>query len=504
MNKPIQLGRREFQQLLTSACLLGLAGCQPQSEGSPKPQNAIIEIGDDLKRANNQFAIQFLKSIENDDPGKNQFLSPFSIESALLMTLEGARGRTAQEMQKTLGLPAKLDSVRKDLQGLLQRFNSGASDADGATKKRIESKRAELETANARSRELMKAQKLDQLQANNLRAKKLADEINSLAKTVDQYDLRVANGLWAEQTCPFEADFLDRVKSAYAAGVENVDFKKSFETQRNRINSWIADHTEQKIKDLIPDGALSSDTRLVLANAIYFRGTWEEPFEEAQTKAAAFFDQQAKETQVKMMNKFCESASYAAFNIDGTHFETPRTLPEGSDQSLGYPKAGFQMIELTYNGGDLSMVIMLPTKNTTLAAIVESLSATQLEACVKAMKIRDFRLQLPKFKLESTYNLNAQLEKLGMKIAFDPNSADFSGMSREQLFISKVLHKAFVDVNEKGTEAAAATAVLMAAASAPLREIPFIPQFVADHPFLFLIRHRQSDLILFLGKVESL
>ncbi len=296
----------------------------------------------------------------------------------------------------------------------------------------------------------------------------------------------------------------ESVVANYNAGIQNVDFKNAAEVQRALINQWVSDHTQQKINDLIPPGALNATTRMVLANAVYFKGTWQDPFEESQTETKDFFNWGKNKTQVAMMSKWCDTSRYTAFNSDGTPFTTPKTLPEGTSRSVGYPQDGVQVIELAYNGGELSMLVMLPTKRAGLAVLISSLSAEQIDQWESAMEVRDVEVNLPKFKLEVNYDLNEALTRQGMKAAFEADIADFTGIGEEGLFISNVLHKAFIEVNEKGTKAAVATSVMMAPSAAPARDIPFVPQFVADHPFLFLIRHHQTGLILLVGKVESL
>ncbi|MGF1578550.1 MAG: serpin family protein, partial [Gemmataceae bacterium] len=281
-----------------------------------------------------------------------------------------------------------------------------------------------------------------------------------------------------------------------------------------RINAWIEKQTRDRIKDILQKGDLNRLTRLVLANAIYFKGQWSEPFDESATKPQDFTLASGTKIKVPTMTDY-KQIKYAAFNADGSFFETPRTVPLGKNPNKlknTYPgKDGFAMIELPYRGNELSMVVIVPQDPNGLPALVKNLTAEKLDGWVKKMNKRNVFVYLPKFKLETNYQLIKPLKSLGMREAFvepDPRGgADFSGMTssmRRDLYISKVIHKAFVEVNEKGTEAAAATVVAVAQATSVRVMVPFNPTFKADRPFLFLIRHMNTGSILFMGKVANL
>ncbi|MFO0940716.1 MAG: serpin family protein [Pirellulales bacterium] len=514
---PTTLSRRHFHQLIWGSLALGglqaMSGEPIYGESDVKPASPPLTTNGSFKAASNQFAIQFLKSVIDSQPSKNQFLSPFSIESALLMTMEGARGQTAAEMGQALGFPQsvkaddpkapwQLASVRSDLKSIVQSFYRGDSAAEVEVRKTLKQKRSELDKANARAVALSQKGNFNDAVKESNGARQLADQINELSKTVDKYELRNANGLWIDKSFVLKPEYQNLIRQSYSAALENVDFASNPAAQGEKINRWISDNTQQKINNIIPPGTITKITRLVLANAIYFRGTWQDPFDPGQTKPGRFQNIGNQQVEVPMMSKFCKSGRYAAFQSDGAPFETPRTLEVGSDPKAGYPKDGFQVMELGYNGGDLQMWIALPQAKSGLKAMIESLDGSKLDNWDSALQHRDVTLVMPKFKLEATYDLQENLEQLGMKSAFDPNQADFSGMSQETVFISKVLHKSFVDVNEKGTEAAAATVVMMAPSA--MAQVPFIPSFVADHPFLFMIRHRPSGTILFAGLVQQL
>jgi serpin B len=287
------------------------------------------------------------------------------------------------------------------------------------------------------------------------------------------YELSVANALWGQKGFPWKPEFTELTRKFYAAGLNEVDFAET-EAARKVINDWVAAQTKEKIKDLIGPGVLDRDTRLVLTNAIYFKSAWFFPFNKGATQTQPFT------------------------LVDGTKVDAPlMTQTEGfryaEDESA-------QVLELPYQMGELSMVVLLPKSADGLAKMEEGLTADKLAAWEKAAKHAEVRVSLPRFRTEKEFSLAPVLKAMGMASAFS-RGADFSGMTTaEKLFIAEVVHKAFVDVNEEGTEAAAATAVIMKRASAPPRE-PKV--FRADHPFLFLIRENKTKSVLFLGRVEN-
>jgi serpin B len=287
------------------------------------------------------------------------------------------------------------------------------------------------------------------------------------------FQLYVANALWGQRGFDFQKAFLDLVRQDYGAGLREVDFKRATEEARQTINRWVEDQTNHKIRDLIGTGVLDADTRLVLTNAIYFKAAWASPFLERATKDEDFLVAADKKVRVPMMHQ-SESFPY-------------------------YEGANFQMLELPYQGNQQSMVIVLPRPGTPLADVEKLLNEKNLNSWLSSLKGQHVQVALPRFKVTQEFELNRTLADMGMPLAFT-DRADFSGMDgRQDLLISNVIHKAFVEVNEKGTEAAAATAVVMKRTSAVTRIIPFR----ADHPFVFAIRDRGTGSILFLGRVVN-
>ena len=481
--------------------------------------------------ANTKFALELYTELAKENSGQNLFFSPFSISSALAMTAEGARDATALEMGQVLGFPDslktdqgetpwRLTDFHEGMAALNERLNGTHSDEEIARIKTdtaaLEKELSALEAQMEKAKTEQKWQILRGLQENQ---RKLVQQINPLRQMVDQYEASVANALWAEKTYPFRDDYFATISRFYSEeGIKSVDFRGNAVAVGDEINLWVEEETRERIKDLIPKGALSPDTRLVLVNAIYFKGDWSSPFQDSQTRELDFT--RADGTTVKhpiMHAKRMKETRYAAFNGDGSFFETPVMTQRGVETQTYPDDDGFAMLALPYKGGDLSMLVITPNDPTKLATIEEKLDPETIGAWIGKLEEREVNVFLPRFKSETSYTLGdsqspGALQKMGMERAFvdprRPDGANFDGMSvaedpMNRLFISKVLHKAFVEVNEKGTEAAAATAVIaIRATSLPISE-PFTPTFKADRPFLYLIRDNVTGSILFLGRMSD-
>lgn len=381
---------------------------------TPKRPPAPKEDTDALVKGNNTFAFDLYGKLREREG--NLFFSPYSISTALAMTYAGARGDTAKEMADTLHLT--LDESR-----LHRAFAALRYDLLGGGKKR-------------------------------------------------GYQLSVANALWGQKGYDFLTDFVKLTKDNYGTGLREVDFVRAAEAARKTINDWVEKETKDRIKELLAQGTVGPDTRLVLTNAIYFKGDWASQFKKDATRNQPFHLSADKSTQVPMMS---QKGKFGYLETDT-----------------------FQALEMPYVGKDLSMVVLLPKKVDGLGALEKDLSADRLAGWLGRLREREVQVILPRFRTTSEFALNDVLSELGMKKAFT-SAADFSGLSgRTDLFISAVVHKAFVDVNEEGTEAAAATAVV----SARKGEVGGV-RFRADHPFVFLIRDRRSDSVLFLGRLAQ-
>ncbi|MEJ7597942.1 MAG: serpin family protein [Kofleriaceae bacterium] len=292
---------------------------------------------------------------------------------------------------------------------------------------------------------------------------------------------RIANQLFGEKSYTFEEVFVEQTETAFGAPMEMLDFRTAPGPAREKINAWVESRTEKRIVDLLPPDGIDSETRLVLVNAIYFLGEWAEPFESTRTQPAPFFVAKATQKQVPAMNA-TEQFRYAHAN-------------------------GLAALELPYKGGSMSMLIVVPDAVDGLPALERSFDAGKLDALVSSLKPERVWLQLPKFEIAPAQSLSLgdQLVALGMPLAFDRKRADFTGIANptnpeDRLVIAKVFHKAFIKVDEKGTEAAAATAVSMArAGGAPAKPT----ELKADRPFLYFIRDTASGLVLFMGRVSD-
>ncbi len=508
---------------LSSAFLL-FAGLGAAVAEQPKAvvKNPVVE-------ASNAFACDLFKKLDESQRGKNLFFSPYSISSALAMTLEGARGDTALEMGKALRLPQELLRKNSEPGGspwMTGPYNLGFGDferqisrnADPAKTNEIRAKLAELRKALAEANlalvKMQKEGKFGELNAKSQHAQKLAQSINLLAKDVDQYELKVANALFGEKTYPFKKDYVDAVEKYFGSGhVRAADFRDNYAAERLAINRWIEQQTNDRIKDLIPElpPNVARLVKLVLVNAIYFKGEWSIPFEERSTLNEDFFRADGGKSVVKMMHGYNGEARYAAFNGDGSIFNTPLAIPFGAEgKTEKYPgKDGFHIAEMPVKGGRLSMVVLAPLKADGLGAVEAKLTGAELSNWLAKLQRRTVQIALPRFKMETDYDLIPALKGLGMNQAFDERIADFSAMTTstnpdDRLSIGKVLHKAFVEVNEKGAEAAAATAVMMMVPfSAVPAAAPFVPEFRADRPFLFVIRDVETGMILFLGRMTN-
>ena len=397
---------------------------QPAGEKEPMDSQTAAEGAGNVSAGNNRFAADLYRHLASDpeNMGKNIFFSPYSISSALAITYEGARGTPADEIGSVLHLPQNETLRRTGFAGLDAILNNG-------------------------------------------------DE---------NYTLRTANALWAEETYPFLPGYVDTAARWYSANVTNLDFITDSEASRQTINRWVEEKTEDKIRDLLPAGSIDPMTRLVITNAIYFKGTWVKQFDPDETTEEEFRISSDEAVQVPMMHRPDDDAIYG--------YVEPETL-----QVLRMPYAHA-------DGTELSMLVLLPREDN-LTAVEEALDPETLSGIRDSMIDQRVRVVFPKFTLETTYSLPRLLAAMGMPTAFT-DAADFSGMDgTEDLLISDVVHKAFVDVNEEGTEAAAATGVVMNVASAPMEDRT--PVFRADHPFVFLIVEEDSGTILFAGRVVN-
>jgi serpin B len=374
-----------------------------------------------LVEGNGAFALNLYQILKGEEG--NFLYSPYSISEALAMTFGGARGTTEQQMAETLKFLLAQNQLHAAFNGLDQELAKRGQGAKGKDEK--------------------------------------------------GFRLNVINAIWGQKDFPFSSKYLDLLAQNYGAGLRVLDFMKSPEPSRDTINKWVSEQTEEKIKDLLPQGSITELTRLVLTNAIYFNAAWQNPFYESGTSSGSFNLLTGGNVSVPMMKQ---------------------------QASFGYTEGdGYQAVEMFYDGHELSMVVLLPEIKK-FNNFESSLNSQKLAEIINNLNSASVRLTMPKFKFDSEFGLKDALTSLGMTAAFDPGSADFSGMDgKKDLYISDVVHKAYISVDEKGTEAAAATGVVVGTTSMPVE----VKDVTLDHPFIFLIRDIETGAILFAGRVMN-
>jgi len=409
--------------------VIALVGCaaQPVSGDvikSDKPRNTSPVVDkadmDSLVNGNNTFNFDLYQALRKTDG--NIFYSPYSISEALAMTYAGARGDTEKAIADALEFSLSQERLHPAFNKLDLELKKRGQGAQG--------------------------------------------------KDAKGFRLNVVNAIWGQKDFSFQSQFLDTLAINYGAGLRILDFITQTEKSRVTINDWVADQTENRIKDLIPQGVITNMTRLVLTNAIYFNAAWMYPFKTENTSNGAFHLLNGSNVTMPMM-KQTQSFRYA----------------EG---------ANYQAVELPYDGNELSMIILLP-KEGQIEAFEKALNGETYKEIVNKLGTRSVTLTMPKFEYESSFGLKQALTDLGMGVAFNPDTADLSGISgKRDLYIQDVIHKAFVSVDEAGTEAAAATAVIVGTTSAPQPATMTI-----DRPFIFVIRDIATGSTIFTGRVMN-
>jgi serpin B len=407
-----------------------LVGCGPlSSDGGGKVLQSqkqritspVVPAADSraLADGNTDFAFDFYQAVRSQDG--NLFFSPHSLSIALAMTYAGARGETAAQMAQVLHFNLPQENLHPAFNALDQELASRGAGASGKEQ---------------------------------------------------PFQLNIANSLWGQQDFSFLPEFLDGLALNYGAGLRLLDFAANADSARQEINKWVEDQTKEKIKDLIPQGGVDSFTRLVLANAIYFKADWLYPFEKNNTQPMPFTLLDGSQVDTPMMS-----------------FNHAVVLPYLAGDT-------FQVVELPYVGESVSMLILVPAPDN-FENFEATLDGTKVRDILSGLQPEQVSVVLPKFSFDVRFDLKDTLAGMGMPVAFDPSQADFSGMDgKRDLYIGNVFHKAFVAVDEKGTEAAAASAVVMELSAAmPGRML------VVDRPFIFLIRDQSTGSVLFVGRV---
>lgn len=395
----------------------GITSCRTSREKSKEKQQLSEMEMITPAHGNNLFAFDIFNMVskENDD---NLVISPFSISTALAMTFAGARGETALEMARTLHFNTNQEKFHPAFHQWLTHIVEAGEKSE---------------------------------------------------------QLSLANSLWPQKDYHFIPEYFELIERYYNSALYEVDYKGDREAIRNQINQWVAERTNDLIKELIKPGVLIEDTRLVLVNAIYFLAQWQIAFDENNTRDGRF-------------------------NLaDGNTVVTP--LMYMKDHFHYFESERFQMLEMLYTGEDFSMVVVLPADGKGVDGLLAEFSAEDFSEAVDSMQRQEVEVFLPTFRIRSDFELEKIMASMGMPLAFS-NRADFGAMTSENdLKIDKIIHQAFIDVKEEGTEAAAATAVVMIRKSAVVD--PTWKQFRADRPFLYFIRNNKDNSILFMGKVMN-
>ncbi len=374
----------------------------------------------DIAAANNAFAFDMYSQLTQPETGdyENIFFSPHSISAAMAICYEGAENTTKDQISNVFYFPSNKTVLKVRLERINDKINSENND----------------------------------------------------------YELQTANALWLQEGYPVKDTYIFNVKKYYDGEVTNLDFVRKPDDSRDTINEWAEDKTNDKIKDLVPKGLITPDTRIIITNAIYFDGKWVYEFDKELTGKKPFYPSKGEEVSVDMMY-MSESFNYG----------------ENSKAKI---------IELPYKGNDLSMYIVLPESNNIEKFETKFTLNDYTELKNEMELVEEVETTIPKFKFETKNELSESLIRMGIVDAFNPNLANFSGINDDPLSITSVIHQTFIDVKEEGTEAAAATMVEMEKVGTDFSWDSKPKEFKADHPFMFFIEDRRTNCILFMGKVE--
>ncbi len=381
---------------------------------SKENMNLIPETSEIVK-GNNRFCFGLYSNIVKKEKG-NIFFSSFSISTAFAMVYEGASGKTAEEI-------ASVFNFQKD---------------------------------------------------SALRRKGWESMFNEINKKSKDCKLFTANGLWIQEGLKILPEYVVTIEKFYKGKVSNIDFAVATEKARQTINKWIQERTNNKINELFRPGSLNRLTKLVLANAIYFKGEWSLQFDKKETREEDFKVSKERTVKVPMMRITGQSARFNYAEIEN-----------------------LQILEMDYKGGKISMIVLLPKGE--LELLEKSLTEENLRNWISKLREERVDVFFPKFKINQKYTLNEIIQEMGAKSAFTPGEADFSKIDgTKKLFIQIAVHQAFVEVNEEGTEAGGATGIGIGITAIPIKKV-----FRADHPFIFIIQEKESGSILFIGKVMN-
>lgn len=361
------------------------------------------------------FVFAFYSKIAKENEKSNIFFSPLSISTAFLIAYEGAGDNTASEIQQVFG----------------------------------------FESDNKKRREM------------------ISDTLSRLNHKDDWYNLQVANALWIKDGYEIKQNYIDVATTHYSSTVENVDFVTN--NGIDKINNWVKEKTNDKIEKILESGSTDELTRMVITNAVYFKGKWSSQFSPEKTTDKPFWTGKNNSVIIPMMREPADVYNY---------LETDK----------------IQALELNYLGGNISMVVLLPKDRDGIESLEQLMNKNKFDSIKNSMTKQPLTVEMPKFEFETEYDLISPLEHLGLHDAFDEDMADFQGITDEQIYLAQAKHKAFVNVDEEGTEAAAITALVFEFTSGPPEPVN---EFIADHPFMFIIQEKETGEILFIGRLVS-
>lgn len=487
------------KRLIIACCCLAVAIPARQSLAeSPEPVSAESVAA---AQAETEFTLDLYRNLANAS-GDNVIMSGYSVTSAFLILAEGTSGEAASQIGSVFHLPDWAASSDENQPWNFSDFSRACvalqrsmepigPDQSAALQERLDELNQQWVQLNS---EVENASGPRQLRLRR-QLQDLSDEIATVSQQIDPYALRFANALWSESQFPFRPEYLSNVTYIWGAAAFSCNFSGHPEEERIRINNWVAGQTEDRIQDLLTPGLITEETRLVITNAVYFKGKWETEFNPNLTEDQPFYVIGGEELVVPLMSDPQRDCHYVELTPEGDANEFQRTdegwvLPENPN--------GFKVLELPYRGGKLSMVLVLPNCRDGLGELEDQLNAETLAGWNSRLQQQEVDVFVPRFTVTREYILNDPLKELGITEVFEPGGVD--ALSSHSLQVTVVKQKAFIEVNEEGTEAAAATAIVVGEGAPVPRPTP---EFRADHPFLYYIQDRDTGAILFMGRLSA-
>ncbi len=491
--------RREFLMCLLATCVPSVMVRADQS----------LPLSDDelsAAEADTRFTLDLYRRLASNSDD-NIILSGHSVMAAFMVLAEGTSGTTAGQIGNTFHLPEWAARPNHNLPWDFTKYSRAFAELQRSMEPTGAEESAALqERLNELTTQLQRINnELDGTDGQNFfdlleQSEALRLEIGEVSQQIDPYQLRFANAVWCDLGFPLRNEYASTVADIWGAATFGCDFQRRPNDERVTINDWVASQTEGRIEDLLAPDTIDALTRLVITNAVYFKGNWQSTFDVSFTQDQPFYLANGTEVVAPLMADWNRECRYVELTADGDINEFQRTdegwqLPENPD--------GFKLLELPYRGGKLSMMVLLPNQTDGLADIEARLDSETLANWQAAMRMQEVEVFLPRFTLTREYVLNDTLKALGLTAVFQAGGLTRLSDSPEvaELYVSLVAQKAFIEVNEEGTEAAAATAIV--AMRGAIAEPKPNPTFRADHPFLYFIQDVESGAILFMGRLTS-